>query len=256
MLSRRLFSLANLRGTIPSDFHFVPDFFSVSEQRTLLSAALERLDAAGSRRFQKRRKNSRSKLNTAAAIYEAPLSELFLPDDCYEFLQVSPYLLCIWRRHTNAKFAFAEGHYDGVIHNYRETHLTSWPTAEFPGLVPALSRLQSVLPSSNIQTHLLHLASDGEILPHVDNVSASGRWILGVSLGSDRILRLESCANPDEVAEILLPSGSIYIQSDTVRYQYKHSILRNSAFANGAGQRMSIMIRVSPSYDRTIPNHS
>ncbi|KAJ3982715.1 hypothetical protein F5890DRAFT_1528258 [Lentinula detonsa] len=222
MLSRRLFSLANLRGTIPSDFHFVPDFFSVSEQRTLLSAALERLDAAGSRRFQKRRKNSRSKLNTAAAIYEAPLSELFLPDDCYEFLQ---------------------GHYDGVIHNYREMHLTSWPTAEFPGLVPALSRLQSVLPSSNIQTHLLHLASDGEILPHVDNVSASGRWILGVSLGSDRILRLESCANPDEVAEILLPSGSIYIQSDTVRYQYKHSILRNSAFANGAGQRMSIMIR-------------
>ncbi|KAJ4001482.1 hypothetical protein F5050DRAFT_1885441 [Lentinula boryana] len=222
MLSKRLFSPANLRGTVPSDFHFVPDFFSVSEQRTLLSAALERLDAAGNRRFQKKRKYFRSSLNTSASICEAPLSELFLPDDCYEFLQ---------------------GHYDGVIHKYREMHLTSWPTAEFPGLVPALSRLQSLLPSSNIQTHLLHLASDGEILPHVDNVSASGRWILGVSLGSDRILRLESCANPDEVAEILLPSGSIYIQSDTVRYQYKHSILRNSAFTNGAGQRMSIMIR-------------
>ncbi|KAJ4479477.1 hypothetical protein C8R41DRAFT_772031 [Lentinula lateritia] len=222
ILSKRPFSAtAQYSGTIPPDFHFIPDFFSVSEQRTLLSAALLRLDAAGSRRFQRRRKIL---LNALVSNCEGPPAEWFLPDDCYEFL---------------------EGHYDGVIHKFREMHLTSWPTNEILGLLPVLNRLHSLIPSHNIQTHLLHLASDGEILPHVDNVSASGRWILGVSLGSERILRLESCTHPDEGAEILLPSGSVYIQSDNVRFKYKHSILKSSASLSGIGQRISIMIRVS-----------
>ncbi|KAJ3977670.1 hypothetical protein EV361DRAFT_787839 [Lentinula raphanica] len=230
MLSGRLLSsLASLRGFIPSDFQLFPNFFPLSEQTTLLSAALHRLDAVGSRRYQRKRERFRSSIKASSdSNHEDPLSGLFLPDDCYEFL---------------------EGHYDGVIHNYREMHLASWPTTEYPELIPILSRLHSKLPSADIQTHLLHLASDGEILPHVDNLSASGRWILGVSLGSDRILRLENCANPDERAEILLPSGSLYIQSNTVRFQYKHSILRSDTFANGSRQRMSIMIRVSSSYD-------
>ncbi|KAJ4488482.1 hypothetical protein J3R30DRAFT_3280275 [Lentinula aciculospora] len=229
MLSKRfLSSIAKFRGTIPADFHFIPDFFAVPEQRALISAALMSLDAAGSRRLQRKRKSFVASLKPTS---EGPLDQLFLPDDCYEFVQ---------------------GHYDGVVHNFREMHLTSWPTTENPELMLALGRLHSLLPSHDVQTHILHLASDGEILPHVDNVSASGRWILGASLGSERILRLENCANSDDAAEILLPSGSVYIQSDTVRFQYKHSILKNVALTSGVGQRISIMIRVSSSYDRKI----
>ncbi|KIK63600.1 hypothetical protein GYMLUDRAFT_146163, partial [Collybiopsis luxurians FD-317 M1] len=195
----------------PSEFNFIPDFFSVTEQRVLLEAALMKLDTTGSRRFQRKRRVllESSKLNRST----------FLPDEYYEF---------------------SEGHYDGVIHNYREMLLDSWPLTELPALSPVLNRLYSLLPSRNIQTHLLHLASDGEILPHVDNVDASGKWILGVSLGSERTLRLESCEDPEERAvEIILPPGSVYLQSDAVRFKYKHSILKKTA----SGQRMSVMIR-------------
>ncbi|KAE9406740.1 hypothetical protein BT96DRAFT_810540 [Gymnopus androsaceus JB14] len=227
MSSRRLLSSLARSGTLLSDFHFISDFFSVSEQRTLLSAALLRLDAAGSRRFQKKRKTFIASSGNAVG----PTAGTFLPDEYYEF---------------------SEGHYDGVIHSYREMHLTSWPILEVPGLSPVLNRLHSLLPSPNIQTHLLHLSSIGEISPHVDNVSASGRWILGVSLGASRVLRLENCSKPEEVVELLLPSGSVYIQRDAARYEYKHSILQETqAFGNGkvtGGQRISIIIRVSLFY--------
>ncbi len=62
--------------------------------------------------------------------------------------------------------------------------------------------------------HALHLASDGWIAPHVDNVEASGSVIVGVSLGAERIMRLEREGTPGEPEgwEVLLPSGSVYVQ--------------------------------------------
>ncbi|CCL99328.1 uncharacterized protein FIBRA_01346 [Fibroporia radiculosa] len=149
---------------------------------------------------------------------------LFLPDDFY---------------------TFQEGHYDGVIKRFRETHVTAWPT-DVAGLHTVLSRLQGLFPSQDTQTHLLHLAADGEILPHVDNVGASGSWILGVSLGASRILRLENTENQHEAFDIPLISGSVYVQKYSVRYGYQHSIL-NDGFLNGTryngGQRLSIIVR-------------
>jgi alkylated DNA repair protein alkB family protein 7 len=53
---------------------------------------------------------------------------------------------------------------------------------------------------------------DGEILPHVDNIASSGRWIMGVSLGSERVLRLEHVDQKHNPLELVLPSGSLYIQ--------------------------------------------
>ena len=106
-----------------------------------------------------------------------------------------------------------KGHYDNVIRSYREMRLTSWPEPDLHGLTPVLARLQVLYPSQNTQTHLLHLASSGEILPHIDNTSASGKWILGVSLGSTRTLRMESPSSAkSESFDILLPSGSVYLQ--------------------------------------------
>jgi len=67
-------------------------------------------------------------------------------------------------------------------------------------------------------THALHLSPDGKIDPHVDNVDASGSVIVGVSLGGERILRLEQDdADRKEKGgsvgwEVLLPSGSVYVQ--------------------------------------------
>lgn len=90
-------------------------------------------------------------------------------------------------------------------------HLTSWPE-EVEGLSSVLERLYALCPTQNVQTHLLHLAAHGYILPHIDNVHASGIWILGVSLGNERILHLESAGSSPSSLEVPLPSGSAYIQ--------------------------------------------
>jgi alkylated DNA repair protein alkB family protein 7 len=104
-----------------------------------------------------------------------------------------------------------QGHFDGVIKHYREMHLTSWPTSEVLELPPILNRLQALFPTQDVQTHLLHLASNGEIYPHVDNLDASGSWILGVSLGAERLLCLESLDDGNSF-QVPLTSGSVYIQ--------------------------------------------
>lgn len=95
-------------------------------------------------------------------------------------------------------------------------HLTEWPPEDNQQIMKLMDRLHSLLPSVDTQTHILHLASDGEIRPHIDNVEASGAWILGVSLGSPRILRMQNTRDDREVFDVLLPSGSVYIQ----RYDY------------------------------------
>jgi alkylated DNA repair protein alkB homolog 7 len=162
-----------------------------------------------------------------------------------------------------------QGHYDGVIKHFREMHISSW-SQDTPGLQSLLHRIRQFHPDEETQTHLLHLASKGDIRPHVDHLSAFGSWIVGVSLGTNRILRLEKVelAGTPPI-DIILPSGSLYIQKydvrsfncggivltsitrDSVRYDYKHSILVQKS-SNGqeprGGQRLSIMIRASTDY--------
>ncbi|KAI0050903.1 hypothetical protein FA95DRAFT_1580977 [Auriscalpium vulgare] len=225
LLCRRhsLWSRPYSTADFPADFHLLPDFFDIDEQNVLLAAALQKLDSMEPRAMRRRRKDYLALGRHA--------DSKFLPDELYQF---------------------EEGHFDGVIKRYREMHVSSWDEAESPTLSAALERLRSMFPTKHdTQTHLLHLASDGEILPHVDNVGASGSWILGVSLGAARVLRLEFMAEdtPAKPFEILLPSGSVYIQRDDVRYRYKHSILPASPPLMQGSQRLSIMVR-----DRTPPN--
>lgn len=205
----------------PQGFKFWPSYFTIDEQRTLLQASLYKLDNSESIRSRKRR---RMYLKTSPANLSEPtdVQSIFLPDELYEF---------------------QEGHYDGVIRDYREMHLASWPEDEFAGLTTVLRRLYGLCPSQDVQTHLLHLASRGYILPHVDNINASGSWILGVSIGDQRLLRLESVGNNTSF-ELLLPSGSVYLQSGDIRYTHKHSI--NYTSKGNSGQRLSIMIRDYP----------
>jgi alkylated DNA repair protein alkB family protein 7 len=96
--------------------------------------------------------------------------------------------------------------------------VSTWDDEEDSILKSALGRLEMLYPNVDAtQTHILHLASNGEILPHVDNIGASGSWILGVSLGSERVLRMEPADDgvngiPRCPFDISLPSGSVYIQ--------------------------------------------
>ncbi|KAI0780747.1 hypothetical protein BD413DRAFT_499818 [Trametes elegans] len=192
--SRRTASRHLSTPALPRDFAFYPNFFTEHEQRVLLSAALRKLDAMESGRLRRRRReflrSSGLQANGNPDAANNTVQSLFLPDDLYDF---------------------QEGHFDGVIRRYREMHVTSWPE-DMPEVPSILERLRSVHPDEDTQTHILHLSSDGEILPHVDNLEASGSWILGISLGDERMLRLENPSSPGERYELPLPSGSVYIQ--------------------------------------------
>src|SRR5882724_2218505 len=237
-LSRRCFSsgtaieqyLEPHTTELPRDFQFFPMFLTRQEQHILLSSALRKLDGIGSREARRKRKGK--------AVYDdesRAVSDLFLPDEYYEFQEVN---FC-FAVHLEYLSRESQGHYDRVIKHFREAHITSWPSNS--ALDHVLLRLRSLLPYGDIQTHLLHLASNGEILPHVDNVEASGSWIAAVSVGGERILKMEG----PKIFEILLPSGSAYIQKyvddiaqksklmrnrNAVRYQYQHSVIHKTHF--------------------------
>jgi len=207
-------------STLPPDFRFIPSFLDDNEQRTLLKFALRKLDEAGKRSFQRKRRGKGNYDTVTGSV-----SDIFLPDKYYEF---------------------EEGHYDGVIINYREMHVTSWP--QDPFLMPILDRLYSLLPSvprEDVQAHILHLASNGHILPHIDNLESSGSWIAAVSLGGGRVLRLKNESSEDSF-ELYLPSGSAYVQRDSIRFFYNHSILPPGEFKGEiipSSPRVSIMLR-------------
>lgn len=46
----------------------------------------------------------------------------------------------------------------------------------------------------------------------MDNVSASGAWIIGVSLGDERILKMTEVKGEKKEFSVTLPSGSVYLQ--------------------------------------------
>ncbi|KAI0306544.1 hypothetical protein B0F90DRAFT_1690760 [Multifurca ochricompacta] len=183
--------------SLPSDFSWLPRFFDLSEQHSLLSAALRKLDEAEPRALRKRRRDFLASYQLDQNRDTGDLKNVFLPDEFYHF---------------------EEGHYDGVIKRFREMRLSNWDDEKDPILRSALGRLGTLYPSrGGIQTHLLHLASNGEIHPHIDNIGASGSWILGISLGSERVLRMESVEDDirgmqKHTFDVLLPSGSVYIQ--------------------------------------------
>ncbi|KAJ7771692.1 hypothetical protein B0H16DRAFT_1514347 [Mycena metata] len=219
------------------DFTFLPGFFSLAEQRVLLTTTLQKLDAMEGIQSRRRRRRCFELVDQYFhLVHRIPSKIFFSPTNTTNFRRYS-----IQRSRPNRI-----GHFDGVIKNYREMHLTSWPTSDVPGLPSILDRLQALYPSQDVQTHLLHLASNGGINPHVDNLSASGSWILGVSLGSERLLCLESQDGNSDSFQVLLPSGSVYIQRDSLRFDYKHSIPIRGAYEGReilGGQRLSIMIR-------------
>ncbi|CAE6479148.1 unnamed protein product [Rhizoctonia solani] len=235
-VSRLTPSILGTLASLPrSDFIIYPRFLSIEEQNILLKSSLVKL--GGKRR--RRRGISEATASERMDHLKYPLDEIFGGDKEYDF---------------------EEGHFDGVIRDYREMTVSSWPNSSPPELSHILLRLYKLIDSrntppnpglttpSNVQTHILHLASTGVILPHVDNIEASGSAIAGVSLGDTRILRLtqSSAGSEDASFDVLLESGSVYIQRDDVRYNWRHEIPNITEFQGrtvGGGQRISVMLR-------------
>lgn len=299
---------SKLPASLEDDFAIYPDFFSPAESRELLALALWKLDRVDSKRRRRRRgataeEEVKMKEGNGKG---AVLQDLFVGP--YGFEEVGRVTVIVshcggrgrdrglCRRRGKAD---TKGHFDSVIHNYRESLITNLPSDATPDLSRILAKLYSLVPSlyvpsdpdatslppPNSSTHALHLAPEGAILPHVDNLDASGQTIVGASLGATRILRLEREGDKEQGWDVLLPSGSVYVQRcvvgeeeawgeeglggseggeegravkgqgadnrGSVRYEYSHSILAFGKESNWQGvplppgHRVSFMVRVS-----------
>lgn len=84
-IPRQTRSIALKADGYPQDFIFHPNFFSESEQRVILSAALQKLDRNESRQYRRRRQEY---LAAHANTPSQDVHSLFLPDKYYSFEQV------------------------------------------------------------------------------------------------------------------------------------------------------------------------
>ena len=78
-------------------------------------------------------------------------------------------------------------HWDRAISNYREIEKRQWGETS----QAVIDRIRAQFGSEQLleQTHVLDVAKDGHIMPHVDSVKFVGRALGGLSLLSDAIMR-------------------------------------------------------------------
>ncbi|KAM7348321.1 alpha-ketoglutarate-dependent dioxygenase alkB homolog 7, mitochondrial isoform 2-T5 [Cochliomyia hominivorax] len=154
------------------------------------------------------------------------------------FDEVEPYM---------KRLRYEYDHWDDAIHGFRETERKHW----YPHNREVLNRVSEIGFEGEIMPfiHILDLAPQGVIKPHVDSTRYCGHTIAGLSLLSDAVMRLvrtkssENSSKDNETdayrsqpkailennfyVDILLPRRSLYIMSHTARYNFTHEILAN-----------------------------
>jgi len=115
-----------------------------------------------------------------------------------------------------------------VIFNYREIEKSRWNEANHN----AVLKVRSLLPSNInwLAVHVLDLAEDGSIAPHVDSVKFSGGIVAGLCLLSPSVMILSPdgevvCpVEKQQRVKILLEPRTLYFLSKDARYKWKHEI--------------------------------
>ncbi len=132
---------------------------------------------------------------------------------------------------------YEDGHWDGVIHSFREVTAVQWSAASLEILEKVKSLLTQSRPELDgrpfLPPHVLDLSAEGYIRPHVDSVIASGDVVAGLSLLSTCVMRLTSKSDDVQSGEsgtggevdLLLRPRSFYVLSGPARYDYAHAIL-------------------------------
>ncbi|KAJ3170755.1 Alpha-ketoglutarate-dependent dioxygenase alkB 7, mitochondrial [Geranomyces variabilis] len=150
-----------------------------------------------------------------------------------------------------------DGHFDGVIRQYRECSVSAWAAHSelrlqqqqqqqqqqpqlahmhdsadaFPrSIVSEVKRAVETERGGKyeaidwIDPHILDLAADGEIKAHVDNIQASGAVITGLCLLSPTVIVFRNVADPTAYFSALMEPGTLYVQRDALRFDYTHEI--------------------------------
>lgn len=182
--------------------------------------------------------------------------------------------LCAETQKSMKRMRYQYDHWDDAIHGYREMEKTDWrPENELLfQKVRNKAFVANVLP----HVHILDLAADGIIKPHVDSSRYCGSTIAGLSLMTDCIMRLRRVDEKeyeqnkldqntpdspqpkhqsasaikkefDYFADVLLKRRSLYIMKDSARYKFSHEVLATNSLFKGneivKGRRISIICR-------------
>lgn len=185
--------------------------------------------------------------------------------------------LCSETDKSMKRMRYEYDHWDDAIHGYREMEKIDW----LPENEDVFQRLRNkafhgeTLP----HVHILDLAGDGIIKPHVDSSRFCGSTISGISLLTDCIMRLKrtneekykqgklddqpnqtlqntttnhQCqpAEYEYFVDVLLKRRSLYIMKDVARYKFTHEVLPTKSLFKGQeivkDRRVSIICRNQP----------
>lgn len=192
--------------------------------------------------------------------------------------------LCAEVQKAMRRMRYQYDHWDDAIHGYKEMEKKDW----LPENEDVFRRLRSkaFVANSLPHVHILDLAADGIIKPHVDSVRYCGSTIAGISLLTDCIMRLkrvdetkyeqnrigEDDPNPAQSKEpeqlqrdanssnesnefhyfvdVLLKRRSLYIMKDSARYKFSHEVLASKSTFKAQeiikSRRISIICRNHP----------
>ena len=142
-----------------------------------------------------------------------------------------------WFRPRRNEIPYFEHNADNLIFGYRELQR---PMHAFsPESSAVLQRLVSTVFPENanlMRIHLLDLAPDGHIAPHVDHVDYSGDFIVGLSLLTDSVMtlhhrgigepetNLKDEKSTDVWLPMYLPRRSLYVLQGEARYDWAHAV--------------------------------
>lgn len=159
------------------------------------------------------------------------------------FDEVDPYM---------SRMRYEFDHWDDAIHGFRETERLNWNVEN----TKILDRVRNLAFPKGVaalkHVHVLDLAKDGQIKPHIDAIRFCGDTIAGLSLLTDSVMRLRLDKQRHLYVDALLTRRSLYVMRGAARYDYTHEILANgpeNCFGNreiNKDRRISVICRNEP----------
>ena len=160
------------------------------------------------------------------------------------------------------RLVYERDHWDDAIVGFRETERKLWNSAN----APVITRLRETAFKGRSelkplpQVHVLDLAADGHIKPHVDSDRFCGPIVAVLSLLSDSVLRFRKCdgdkkvdeERPEICVDCFVRRRSLYVMNGGLsRFEMTHEILDNQVSLFNGGKvkkdrRISIVCRCDP----------
>jgi len=149
---------------------------------------------------------------------------------------------------------YEKDHWDDAISMFRETERKQFNKLNSPIIkrlidksFPKTGKPSEVLP----YTHILDLAAEGYIKPHVDSVRFCGDRVAVLSLLSSSVARFSMQSDPTTSLTAVVPRLSLYIMKGVSRYNFTHEILKDEeSFHNTVHipktRRVSVICRNQP----------